>query len=249
MRSDPPAPAVASGIANWPADTAFKQQRLKAWQPILTPKTVLPTLFIIGIIFAPIGALLIWGNSQVRSSSLAIPGVSVLPLVCLQVTEMTFEYTDCDTVQPSGSIASPNLVDIPKYSYQLRAADSKAQYNAPQYAFIQSSNSNATQCVIQFDVPADLEPSILLYYKLTNFYQNHRRYVNSLDANQLKGKHRTIKDLENGGCKPVAVEGDRVIYPCGLIANSLFNGNCHFSWRRLPVALIPRQIPSRVLPC
>jgi hypothetical protein len=47
-------------------DTAFKQQRLKAWQPILTPKTVLPTLLIIGIIFAPIGALLIIGSNKVR---------------------------------------------------------------------------------------------------------------------------------------------------------------------------------------
>ncbi|KAF9650848.1 Lem3/Cdc50 [Thelephora ganbajun] len=189
-----------------PANTAFKQQRLKAWQPILTPKTVLPTLFIIGIVFAPIGALLIWGNSQ--------------------VTEMTFEYTNCDTVQPSSSLTSLNLVDIPKYSYQLRAADSKAQYNAPQYAFIQNSSAalgSQSQCAIQFDVPADLEPSILFYYKLTNFYQNHRRYVSSLDADQLKGKHRTAKDLKKGNCKPVAVENDKVIYPCGLIANSLFN--------------------------
>jgi len=193
---------------NWrrPANTAFKQQRLKAWQPILTPKTVLPTLFIIGIVFAPIGALLIWGNSR--------------------VTEMTFEYTNCDTIQPSESLASLNLVDIPKYSYQLRAGDSKAQYNPPQYALIQNSTAalgSQSQCVIHFDVPADLDPSILLYYKLTNFYQNHRRYVDSLDADQLKGKHRTVKDLRSGTCKPVAIEGDRVVYPCGLIANSLFN--------------------------
>jgi hypothetical protein len=69
----PPTPAVLPGIADCIVDTAFKQQRLKAWQPILTPKTVLPTLFIIGIIFAPIGALLIWGNSRVRSSFPAIP--------------------------------------------------------------------------------------------------------------------------------------------------------------------------------
>lgn len=47
------------------ADTAFKQQRLKAWQPILTPKKVLPTLFLIGIIFAPIGGLLLWGSGLV----------------------------------------------------------------------------------------------------------------------------------------------------------------------------------------
>ena len=49
-------------------DTAFKQQRLKAWQPILTPKTVLPTLFIIAVLFGPIGGLLIWGSSLVRSA-------------------------------------------------------------------------------------------------------------------------------------------------------------------------------------
>jgi len=189
-----------------PANTAFKQQRLKAWQPILTPKTVLPTLFIIGILFAPIGALLIWGNSR--------------------VTEMTFDYTDCDTLQPSSSLASINPVDIPKYSYQLRAADSDASYTTPKYAFVQNSSAaleSQSQCVIQFDVPADLEPSILLYYKLTNFYQNHRRYVSSLDSDQLKGQHRTVKDLKSGGCKPVAIEGDKVIYPCGLIANSQFN--------------------------
>jgi hypothetical protein len=144
---------------------------------------------------------------------------------------MTFEYTNCDTVQPSDSLTSLNLVDIPKYSYQLRAADSKAQYNAPQYAFIQNSNAtlgSQSQCVLQFDVPADLEPSILLYYKLTNFYQNHRRYVDSLDADQLKGKNRTVKNLENSACKPVAVEDNKVIYPCGLIANSLFNGDHSF---------------------
>jgi hypothetical protein len=49
------------------ADTAFKQQRLKAWQPILTPKTVLPTFFFLGIIFAPIGAFLLWGSGKVCS--------------------------------------------------------------------------------------------------------------------------------------------------------------------------------------
>jgi hypothetical protein len=29
-------------------------------------QTVLPTLFIIGILFAPIGGLLLWGSNQVR---------------------------------------------------------------------------------------------------------------------------------------------------------------------------------------
>lgn len=48
-----------------PANTAFRQQRLKAWQPILTPKTVIPLFFVIGIICAPIGGLLIYASSTV----------------------------------------------------------------------------------------------------------------------------------------------------------------------------------------
>lgn len=166
---------------------------------------------------------------------------------------MTFDYTNCDTVQPSESLSSLSpLVDIPNYSYQLRAADSKAQYNPPKYAFIQNSSAplwSQSQCVIQFDVPADLEPSILLYYKLTNFYQNHRRYVNSLDADQLKGKNRTAANLKKGDCKPVAVDGHGlVIYPCGLIANSLFNGDHSFERRRSPVMLTLVQILSQASP-
>lgn len=67
------------------ADTAFKQQRLKAWQPILTPKAVLPTLFLIGLIFAPIGALIVWGSGQ--------------------VTAITLDYTQCDADAPTSGDA------------------------------------------------------------------------------------------------------------------------------------------------
>jgi len=52
-------------------DTAFKQQRLKAWQPILTPKVFLPTFFILGVLFAPLGGLLIWGSNLVSGFSCA----------------------------------------------------------------------------------------------------------------------------------------------------------------------------------
>ena len=38
-----------------PKESKFKQQSLPAWQPILTAGTVLPTFFVIGIAFIPIG--------------------------------------------------------------------------------------------------------------------------------------------------------------------------------------------------
>jgi hypothetical protein len=52
---------------NFIVDTAFKQQRLKAWQPLLTPKTVLPTLFAAGIVLAPLGGLFLYESETVSA--------------------------------------------------------------------------------------------------------------------------------------------------------------------------------------
>ena len=48
----PPPPLTA------PADTPFKQQRLPAWQPILTPAWVIGTFLCIGLPFLAIGSVL-----------------------------------------------------------------------------------------------------------------------------------------------------------------------------------------------
>ncbi|KAJ3553578.1 hypothetical protein NM688_g3533 [Phlebia brevispora] len=192
-----------------PANTAFKQQRLKAWQPILTPKTVLPTLLIIGLIFAPIGGLLIWGSGL--------------------VTEITLDYTTCENQTASSSADQLNLVTLPHYNYRLRHGHTNAPYSPPQFAFLDRSNDTTVdvgarrQCYIQFDIPYELDHTVLLYYKLTNFFQNHRRYVKSIDMNQLKGQFVSNSDLSSGDCKPITVIDGKAVYPCGLIANSVFN--------------------------
>ncbi|KAL0578258.1 alkylphosphocholine resistance protein lem3 [Marasmius crinis-equi] len=191
-----------------PANTAFKQQRLKAWQPILTPKTVLPTFFILGVIFGPIGGLLIWGSSQ--------------------VSEMTFDYTDCDTVRNSSAL-SPQFQWLNSNQYEYRLKDSVSNIPAPAYAFVDnrgSGNSSLAdfQCILDFEVPADLPASVFMYYKLTNFFQNHRRYVKSLNSDQLRGKGGDANKLDDSDCKPLGKTFDnKAIYPCGLIANSIFN--------------------------
>ncbi|KAH9477738.1 Meiotically up-regulated gene 89 protein [Psilocybe cubensis] len=197
-----------------PANTAFKQQRLKAWQPILAPKTVLPLVLLLGLLFVPIAVLLIWGSSL--------------------VTEIAIDYTECENQSASSSNSSLNFVNIPsnKYSYKLRSKDAKESHeiSTPRYAFLDNTNnatvtdvSDKKQCAIQFQIPADLEPSVLLYYKLTNFYQNHRRYVKSLNSKQLKGKFVSATDLDKSDCKPLSSIDGKAIYPCGLIANSVFN--------------------------
>ena len=81
---------------------------------------------------------------------------------------------------------------------------------------------NTSVCSLQFNIPDNLNPPVLLYYRLTNFYQNHRRYVKSLDSDQLKGNAKRNDSL--GSCDPLDTDSDgKPYWPCGLIANSFFN--------------------------
>jgi hypothetical protein len=83
---------------------------------------------------------------------------------------------------------------------------------------------NTTICSLQFEIPKDIGPAVFLYYRLTNFYQNHRRYVKSLDLDQLKGKAVSNHTIGGSSCDPLRLDpSGKAYYPCGLIANSLFN--------------------------
>lgn len=82
-----------------------------------------------------------------------------------------------------------------------------------------------TVCSLLFHLPEALEPPVYLYYHLTNFYQNHRRYVQSLDYDQLKGIAVDNSTISGSTCDPLRIDPDtgKAYYPCGLIANSMFN--------------------------
>jgi len=148
-----------------PANTAFKQQRLKAWQPILTPRPVILSFLIIGIVFIPIGAGIVYSSNQ--------------------VVEVDVDYTNA---------------------------------------------CNLTQaCNVSIVLTHKMQHPVYMYYRLENFYQNHRRYVKSRSDDQLKGiKVTSYSSLAD--CDPVIVpkgapnkNASFIINPCGLIASSLFN--------------------------
>lgn len=83
---------------------------------------------------------------------------------------------------------------------------------------------NANVCTLQFTLPNDIGPPVYLYYRLTNFYQNHRRYVKSLELDQLKGHFVSNGTISSSACNPLRLgAGGKAYYPCGLIANSIFN--------------------------
>lgn len=83
------------------------------------------------------------------------------------------------------------------------------------------------QCTLNFTIPNNMNPPVLFYYQLTNFYQNHRRYAKSFNNDQLSGKAVSPKDVHGSDCTPLTTETidgvQKPYYPCGLAPNSLFN--------------------------
>ncbi|CAL3967762.1 unnamed protein product [Diplocarpon coronariae] len=202
-----------------PANTAFRQQRLKAWQPILTPKTVLPLFFAIGIIFAPIGGVLLWASSQVQEIILdyskCFSDAPIYPLTgAMNGGDVTMNFRK----NSSNTIRS----DPPSWSRQTVNITYFAGNNEVQPVIVSS-----TRCTINFTIPNEMKPPVLFYYKLTNFYQNHRRYAKSFSTDQLSGKAVSASSIDGGDCTPLTVETingtKKPYYPCGLAANSVFN--------------------------
>mmetsp|Transcript_20255 Transcript_20255/g.39342 ORF Transcript_20255/g.39342 Transcript_20255/m.39342 type:complete len:408 (+) Transcript_20255:81-1304(+) len=58
---------MAGVSTNRPSDSAFKQQRLRAWQPILTPPAVIGSLGAVAVVFIAVGAAIMSASSGVVS--------------------------------------------------------------------------------------------------------------------------------------------------------------------------------------
>jgi hypothetical protein len=170
-----------------PTDSAFKQQRLPAWQPILTAGTVLPTFFVIGIAFIPIGIGMLWFSET--------------------VIEHKLPYTDC----------------VNKEGVHCKDVVANNTSNNQSMCLCDPAKSSLT-----LELTENMEGNVFMYYGLTNFYQNHRRYVKSRDDTQLLGN----LDSLSSNCDPFGKNPDGANYiPCGAIANSMFSDTITLTYK------------------
>ncbi|CAD8059969.1 unnamed protein product [Paramecium sonneborni] len=121
------------------------------------------------------------------------------------------------------------IMGIVLISYSNDIATQEFQYDS--YCLAQD-----TDCVIQIALDGNYKSPVFFYYQLTNFYQNHRRYVKSKSPFQLSGTDLSEGELDE--CDPVVTNEDMgktmsvtnkplltddKAIPCGLIAKSYFN--------------------------
>jgi hypothetical protein len=107
-------------------------------------------------------------------------------------------------------------------------------YSGNQTSFSENSNwgnpnnIGIGKCTIDFTVPNTIKPPVFLYYRMTEFYQNHRQFIKNFDADQLLG-NPVMQSTVDDSCGPLGSSGSVIYYPCGLIANSIFNGKVIFN--------------------
>lgn len=161
---------------NRPPDNAFQQQKLKAWQPLLTPSWVIGTFSAVGVLFVALGVIIIDASGGIFEFETAYQDEPMCP---------NGNKTTC-TPGSTGNIE----LTLGPFTRDIKGED------------------------------------LFFYYKLTNFYQNHRRYVKSRSDPQLQGELGVNLD----SCAPLDTWKDpndanaveKTLYPCGLIANSVF---------------------------
>ncbi|KAF5400755.1 Cell cycle control protein 50A [Paragonimus heterotremus] len=128
-------------------------------------------------------------------------GVGLL-IASNQVFERIFEYTHCERSDISGG------------NMQVRCSEEvrKASFYGS-YRFC--------PCTVSFTLSTAIKGQIYFFYGLSNFFQNHRRYVLSKDDLQLHGETGVLSEH----CEPYRLDAQKRAYaPCGAIAMSLFNG-------------------------
>ena len=157
-------PSVTSSFTK-PSNSAFKQQRLRACQPILTPVPVILTFLIIGLIFVPLGVVFYHTSQQIR--------------------EVSIRYDN-----------NPACV-------------------------------GKSFCSISLPPSIHMKKPVYVYYRMENFYQNHRRYVKSRNDAQLRGSivksRSSLSDCAPFLSNSTSNDPNQFYLPCGLIAHTMFN--------------------------
>lgn len=175
----------------------FKQQRLPAWQPLLSPGYISIVLLIVAVIVTPLAAMITLAN--------------------LNAKDFTFRYD------------------------QINRCTSANNQGAFTYTGNGAELSRGCITSVAFELTESLQAPVYLYYGLTNFYQNHRRFTNSKSDAQLAGGPMPSKD--NVAVSPMGVPGminnmrdtpitlddrpmryrDMLYNPAGLIPWAMFN--------------------------
>lgn len=194
--------ASANANANQPDDSRWTQQQLSMWEPMLTLNWAILVSFF------------------VAATTIAL-GVAILA-TSASLTTLRVVYDDGGSGEASEQQANGSVSGLAKC--QLSSADMANSFHADY------------TCFVTFTLPENVTGPLYVFYELDNFFQHHRRFVSSMDRTQFTGEW--TPDVALTACAPLETADSekcvagacdagsgktRTLFPCGIVANTMFN--------------------------
>ncbi|CEG83148.1 hypothetical protein RMATCC62417_17119 [Rhizopus microsporus] len=109
-------------------------------------------------------------------------------LSLLQVDEIMINYSYCRQY-PNPVYLVPELYDyqLSDKTVNITEMEPPAYHYSNESTFLNPNWGNPNQltvprCILDFTVPTTMKGPVYMYYRLTNFYQNHRQYIKNFDS-------------------------------------------------------------------
>ncbi|OWZ05185.1 Protein kinase [Phytophthora megakarya] len=191
---------------NRPDGSRMTQQQLHMWEPVLTLGWSIGICLSLAVLCIGLGVLIVYTSGTLTKLRVIYDG-------------------DADTqassaIQPDGNIT------------QL----SNCRLDSPNQA--NSFHADHT-CFVHLTLANDIKSPVRVFYELDGYYQNHRRFVSSIIRTQFTDEWspatatsmlecypmRTVSSqlCTVGICEPTSAAMQREYFPCGIVANTLFN--------------------------
>lgn len=189
------------------AAPTFYQQQLPSVPSVLPPCWCAAVLAILGAAFVAVGSALLVADSRLAEYAIQYdgPGTSAPLAVCA----VNVSRGAGETVRVWLRVVFAAL----------------CRQGCASLSTAQSPRSSPPQgpCNVPVLITDNMKAPIFVSVKLGSFYQNHRSYVKSRSDTQMSG---VVFDSEAKleECEPLIGRGEQILHPCGLIANSFFNG-------------------------
>ena len=206
------------------AGSRLRQQELPAWRPHTTACCVVFVCAIIGVAFTVFGVSLVVGAGGYDEAN-------VVRYDNMPACAAALRHSPCYTGQTDAAGVPLATKGVPLDPMCGRRVVTPA-----------------STCDVPIVVKKKMEPPIYVYYQLTGFHQNHRRYVQSSEAKQLRGedwdseteytnaleakcdkyanqcRNGTLPYMKDGVHQTSALDGAGLYWcnPCGSVARSFF---------------------------
>jgi len=202
-----------------PHSSAFKQQKLKAWQPILTPGWVIGTFFVVGVPFVIIGVVILIASGDVQE--VRIPYSEDAKCSKFEKEDEACEYKNCAQQQRTCTVDFTVEADMKGDVYVYYELENFYQ-NHRRYVKSRADTQLRGDNSALPDNNGDMEPSIAVCDpESSQFTRMHAKFFKDGTMTSENFDCNAATDYSTDEYTKNCMQ--LYYYPCGLIALSKFN--------------------------